>query len=41
LPQVLTLINKDKQKTEGQMQIFKIFSDIENCPPHLVSSHRK
>ena len=41
LLQVLHHINKDKQKTEGQVQIFKIFSDIENCPPHLVSSHRR
>ena len=39
--QVLTHINKDKQKTEGQVQIFKIFSDIENCPPLLISSHRR
>ncbi len=23
------------------MHIFEIFKDIENCPPHLVSSNRK
>ena len=38
--QVLNHINEDKRKTEGQVQIFEIFSDIENCPPDLVSSHR-
>jgi len=39
--EVLRNINEDKRKTEGQVHIFEIFSDIENCPPHLVSSHRK
>ena len=38
--QVLTNINEDKRRTEGQVHIFEIFSDIENCPPHLVSSNR-
>ena len=37
---VLKNINEDKRKTEGQVCLFEIFSDIENCPPHLVSSHR-
>ena len=40
IKQVLTNINEDKRKTEGQVCIFEIFSDIENCPPSLVSSHR-
>ena len=40
IKQVLNNINEDKRKTEGQVYIFEIFSDIENCPPHLVSSHR-
>ena len=40
LDDVLKNINEDKRKTEGQVCIFEIFSDIENCPPHLVSSHR-
>ena len=39
--QVLTNINEDKRKTDGQVHIFEIFSGIENCPPHLVSSNRK
>ncbi len=38
---VLKNINEDKRKTEGQVHIFEIFSDIENCPPHLVSSNRQ
>uniref|UniRef100_A0A0K2SYG9 Protein ECT2like [Megachile rotundata] n=1 Tax=Lepeophtheirus salmonis TaxID=72036 RepID=A0A0K2SYG9_LEPSM len=37
---VMTHINEDKRRTECQMHIFDIFNDIENCPPHLVSSHR-
>uniref|UniRef100_A0A182TD86 DH domain-containing protein n=1 Tax=Anopheles melas TaxID=34690 RepID=A0A182TD86_9DIPT len=38
--EVMTYINEDKRKTEGQMAMFDIFNDIDNCPPHLVSSHR-
>ncbi|KAF4533316.1 hypothetical protein B566_EDAN004437 [Ephemera danica] len=37
---VMTLINEDKRKTEGQLAMFDIFNDIENCPADLVSSHR-
>ena len=40
MKEVLTNINEDKRRTEGQVHIFEIFSDIENCPPHLVSSNR-
>lgn len=40
IKEVMTYINEDKRKTEGQKQMFDIFNDIENCPPHLVSSHR-
>jgi hypothetical protein len=35
------LINKEKQKTDGQVQIFKICNDIDNCPANLISSHRR
>lgn len=38
--EVMTYINEDKRKTESQTQMFNIFNEIENCPPHLVSSHR-
>ncbi|KAL5236435.1 hypothetical protein ACI65C_003845 [Semiaphis heraclei] len=38
--EVMTHINEDKRKTEGQVVLFDIFNDIDNCPPHLVSSHR-
>lgn len=38
--EVMTHINEDKRKTEGQMAMFDIFNEIDNCPPHLVSSHR-
>lgn len=40
IKEVMTYINEDKRKTEGQKQMFNIFNEIENCPPHLVSSHR-
>lgn len=40
IKEVLNHINEDKRKTEGQTKIFEIFSDIENCPPEIVSSHR-
>lgn len=36
----MTYINEDKRKTERQLAIFDIFNEIDNCPPHLVSSHR-
>ena len=39
--QIMTHINEDKRKTENQIHIFDIFNDIENCPAHLVSSHRR
>jgi protein ECT2 len=29
---VMTLINEDKRKTEGQVALFDIFNEIENCP---------
>ncbi|VVC31586.1 Hypothetical protein CINCED_3A022176 [Cinara cedri] len=38
--EVMTHINEDKRRTEGQVVLFDIFNDIDNCPPHLVSSHR-
>ncbi|KAL0850064.1 hypothetical protein ABMA28_011962 [Loxostege sticticalis] len=40
LREVMSHINEDKRKTEGQLQMFDIYNDIEQCPPHLVSSHR-
>ncbi|EAT47913.1 AAEL000984-PA, partial [Aedes aegypti] len=40
IKEVMTYINEDKRKTEGQLAMFDIFNDIDNCPPHLVSSHR-
>ncbi|XP_026285148.1 protein ECT2 isoform X2 [Frankliniella occidentalis] len=38
--EVMTHINEDKRRMEACMDMFSIFNDIENCPPHLVSSHR-
>ncbi|XP_050532431.1 protein ECT2 isoform X2 [Daktulosphaira vitifoliae] len=38
--EVMTHINEDKRRTEGQVVLFDIFNEIDNCPPHLVSSHR-
>ncbi|KAH0949346.1 hypothetical protein HN011_009987 [Eciton burchellii] len=40
IKKVMAYINEDKRKTERQMAMFDIFNEIENCPPHLVSSHR-
>lgn len=40
IKKVMTYINEDKRKTERQLAIFDIFNEIDNCPPHLVSSHR-
>ncbi|KAG5896615.1 hypothetical protein JTB14_009526 [Gonioctena quinquepunctata] len=40
LREVMTHINEDKRKTEGQVTLFNIFNDIDNCPPDIVSSHR-
>lgn len=40
IQEVLTYINEDKRKTDGQLAMFDIFNEIDNCPPHLVSSHR-
>lgn len=32
LREVMTHINEDKRKTEGQVTLFNIFNDIDNCP---------
>merc|ERR1712130_643199 len=32
--------NEEKRRTEGQIHIFDIYSEIENCPASVVSSHR-
>ncbi|KAG1708541.1 Protein ECT2 [Nymphon striatum] len=37
---VVSLINECKRKTEGQLAMFNLFNEVENCPPNLVSSHR-
>uniref|UniRef100_A0A1A9ZPX8 DH domain-containing protein n=1 Tax=Glossina pallidipes TaxID=7398 RepID=A0A1A9ZPX8_GLOPL len=40
IKEVTMHINEDKRKTESRIAIFDIFNDIEDCPPHLVSSNR-
>ncbi|CAH1117797.1 unnamed protein product [Phaedon cochleariae] len=40
LREVMTHINEDKRKAEGQVTLFNIFNDIDHCPPDIVSSHR-
>ncbi|XP_055380892.1 protein ECT2 [Condylostylus longicornis] len=40
IKEVMAHINEDKRKTEGQLAIFDIFNDIEQCPAHLVSANR-
>lgn len=32
LREVMLHINEDKRKTEGQVTLFNIFNDIDNCP---------
>ena len=39
--QVMTHLNEEKRRTEGQIHIFDIYSEIENCPASVVSSHRR
>ena len=40
IKEVMTHINEDKRRTEGQVVLFDIFNDIEHCPAHIVSSNR-
>ncbi|XP_041125551.1 protein ECT2 isoform X1 [Polyodon spathula] len=40
LKEVMTHINEDKRKTEGQKQIFDVVYEVDNCPANLLSSHR-
>lgn len=37
---VMNLINEDKRKTEGQIAMFDIVNNIEDCPPSLLSALR-
>lgn len=32
IKEIMTYINEDKRKTEGQLAMFDIFNEIENCP---------
>lgn len=41
IKKVMEYINEDKRKTEGQVALFDIFNDIDNCPVDIVSSHRR
>lgn len=36
--EVMTHINEDKRKTEGQMAMFDIFNEIDNCPVSIINS---
>ncbi|XP_015752691.1 PREDICTED: protein ECT2-like [Acropora digitifera] len=40
LKNIMTHINEDKRKTEGQVQMFEILRDVDNCPAYVLSSHR-
>ena len=40
IKEVMTHLNEEKRRTEGQIHIFDIYSEIENCPASIVSSHR-
>ena len=41
IKRVMNLINEDKRKTEGQIAMFDIVNNIEDCPPNLLSSMRR
>ncbi|KAL5004653.1 hypothetical protein ScPMuIL_018109 [Solemya velum] len=41
LKEVMTHINEDRRKVEGQVVMFDIINDIDNCPAYLLSSHRQ
>lgn len=34
--EVMTHINEDKRRTEGQVVLFDIFNDIDNCPVSII-----
>jgi len=38
--EVLAHLNEDKRKTEGQIAMFDIINDIEECPASLLSANR-
>ncbi|KAG7237412.1 hypothetical protein INR49_032403, partial [Caranx melampygus] len=38
LKEVMTHINEDKRKTEGQKQIFDVVYEVDGCPANLLSS---
>ncbi|EDO28605.1 predicted protein [Nematostella vectensis] len=40
LKNVLTHINENKRKTDGQVQMFEILRDVDGCPAYVLSSHR-
>merc|ERR1719466_92741 len=40
IKEVMTHLNEEKRRTEGQIHIFDIYPEIENCPASVVSSHR-
>ncbi|XP_061593324.1 protein ECT2 isoform X2 [Cololabis saira] len=40
LKEVMTHINEDKRKTEGQKLIFDVVYEVDCCPANLLSSHR-
>nr|XP_057929387.1 protein ECT2 isoform X2 [Doryrhamphus excisus] len=40
LKEVMTHINEDKRKTDGQKQIFDVVYEVDGCPANLLSSHR-
>ena len=37
----MTHLNEEKRRTEGQIHIFDIYQEIENCPASVISSHRR
>ena len=38
---VMNMVNEDKRKTEGQIAMFDIVNNIEDCPPNLLSALRR
>lgn len=41
IKRVLTYVNEDRRKTEGQFQMFEIIREVEGCPAYVLSSQRR
>jgi len=40
IKEVMSNMNEEKRKTEGQITLFDIYNEIQDCPASIVNSHR-